>query len=262
MKKSAFKTTEQEGNTPILVVDKIGVIGEAIAQALSKDFLVILLTSREVKGKNKKIIHIPFKTKIPQVPENKYEKLFIVDDGNTVTRESVFSFIEKARETNAPLYFIGSIRNVDLEHADEIAASYKNAKVLVFGDLFDKHIFFDKGTSISRFILQARKLERIDVPGNGLSSSYPITFEDSIKLIIKASYLEVQQKVILLFYPHPITDISLANTFKKINPEIKVDYVKEKLSPKFFLIIVAMRPLPPVTKTLFMAFLETVERSL
>ena len=227
MKVPAFETTEQNDNSPVLIVDKIGVIGEALANDLSNDYLVVLLSAKDLKKKNKKIIYIPFKRSIPQAPDNYYQKIFIVDDGNSVTRESAVSFIDKARKTNAKLYFIGSIRNVDLESADEIV-SYSGAKVLIFGDLFDKNIFFDKDVSITRFILQARKLGKIDVPGNGLSLSYPITFNDTIKLIIKASYLEIPQKIILLFYPHPITDISLANTFQKINPEIKVDFVKER----------------------------------
>ena len=231
----ALITSEPSNLTLFLIVDKIGVIGEALAKEFSKDYLVVFASPNKPSGENKNIIHIPFKSKIPEVPDNNYSKIFILDDGESITRRSIFSFISKAREANIPLYFIGSIRNIDIKHADEVAKSYSNSKVLIFGDLFDKKIFFDKDSSISRFILQSRKNLKIEVPGNGLSLNFPISFGDTIKLIVKASHVDTSQKIILLFYPYPITDISLANTFKKINPDIKVDFVKEKREKKIYI---------------------------
>src|SRR3989344_5934161 len=229
-----LKTEEAKNNLPILIVDKIGAIGEELAKQFSSDFLVVLLSPNPVEAADRKIIHIPFKKRIPQVPDNNYSKIFIVDDGNLVTRESAFSFIEKAKETDSPLYFIGSLRNIDIKHSDQVVASYNKAKVLIFGDLFDKNIFFGEA-SINKFILQARKSGKIKVDGNGLSLSFPITFADTTKLIIKASYLEISQSIISLFSPHPITDISLANIFKKINPDISVDFGKEKKESEIYI---------------------------
>ncbi len=235
MNRSALKTHQKSDVTPILIVDKIGVIGLALAEAFSQDYLIVLVSPTGPADKNEKIIHIPFKKRIPKAPDNKYSKIFIVDDGRSVTRQSAFSFITKARETDSPLFFIGSIRNVDVKQADEIANSYSKAKVLIFGDLFDKNIFFDRNEAINRYIIQARKNSKILVDGNGLALSFPISFEDTIKLIIKASYLEIAQKIILLFYPHPITDISLANLFQKIDPDIAVDFTKERGSRQIYI---------------------------
>ncbi|MEK9176490.1 MAG: DUF4012 domain-containing protein [Patescibacteria group bacterium] len=235
MKVPALTAYQSKDLPLVLIVDKIGVIGEELAKSLSADYLVVFVSPEIIDKLNPNIIHIPFNKKIPQVPDNKYSKIFIVDDGQVVTRESAFSFIQIARDNNAQLFFIGSLRNIDVEHADEITSSYTNSKVLIFGDLFDKNIFFDKNTSISKYILQARKNSKIEVEGNGLSLNFPISFSDTIKLIVKASYLEITQKVILLFYPHPITDISLANTFQKINPDIKVDFIKEGVERKIYL---------------------------
>src|SRR3990167_3509293 len=195
MIRSALKSDKKH---PILIVDKIGAIGEELAKELSQDFLVVLLSPNPIEG-NAQIIHIPFKKRIPQVPSGNYSKIFVVDDGHSVTRESAFSFIEKARETNCPFFFIGSIRNVDVKHSDQLVSSYSNSKVLIFGDLFDKNLIFDRQTSINKFILQIRKTGKIEVEGNGLFLSFPIAFTDTIKLIIKAHYLEIAQKIILLF---------------------------------------------------------------
>lgn len=227
--------THEPNNLPlVLVVDKIGVIGQEITNYLCKDFLVVFASPSSPK-ENKNIIHVRFRKKIPQVPDYIYSKIFIVDDGNTITRQSAFSFIKKAKENNCPLFFIGSLRNIDVEHADQIINTYSNVKVLIFGDLFDKYMFFDKESSIGKYVLESRKNNKINVSGNGLALSFPISFNDTIKLIVKASYLDIAQKILFLFYPHPITDISLANTFKKINPEIKVDFVKEQKEYKIYM---------------------------
>lgn len=231
----ALKTVEFNSRGLILIVDKIGAIGEALAKEFSKDYVVVLVSSTNPQINNKSIIHIPFKRRIPEVPDNSYLKIFVVDDGESITRQSVFSFVSRARQGNIPLFFIGSVRNIDVEHADEVVRQYSGSKVLIFGDLFDKKIFFDKESSVSRYILQARKSQRIDVSGNGLGLSFPITFNDTIKLIVKASYVEIPQKIILLFPEHPTTDISLANIFQKINPDIKVDFSKEKKDKKIFI---------------------------
>ncbi len=236
MKASAQQIHEVSSSTPpILIVDKIGLIGEELAKEFSQDYLVVLVSPRKFSKTNGKVIHIPFNRRIPQVPNNRYSKIFVVDDGQKITRKSAFSFIEKAREGNAPLYFIGSVRNTDIKHADEIINSYSKSQVLIFGDLFDKNIFFDRSSSISKFSLQARKNERIIVEGDGLMLSYPVAFKDTIKLIIKASYLNISQKTILLFSPHPLTDISLASKFKKINPDIKIDFIKSKRKSEFYI---------------------------
>src|SRR5689334_10497013 len=144
----------------VLVVDKIGLLGNELAVSLAQDYLVIF-ASKIRPTENKNIVHIPFKGKIPVVPDNKYEKLFIIDDASTITKESVTSFISLARGNQAGLYFLTSIRNIDSQYAQSITGEYAGTRVLVFGDIFDKTLFFDKNSSVSRFILQARKNKRI-----------------------------------------------------------------------------------------------------
>lgn len=228
MRNPVLKTSERESELIILIVDKIGVIGERLSQELSNDYIIFFVSSKPPKNFNKKIIHIPFKGSIPKVPENAYFKTFIIDDGNSVTKESSFSFIKKAKTTNSLIYFLGSIRNIDLGHSDEIVKYYKRARVLLFGDLFDDEIIFDKNISVTKYLLEIKRKKEIKVRGEGLALNYPISFEDTIKLIIKATHIEIPQKVLLLFSKHPITDISLANTFQKIDPDIKVDFIKEE----------------------------------
>lgn len=235
MQTAPLTAHEKTTREPILIVDKIGVIGEKLSQELSKDYIVFFLSNRRLSEFNKNIIQIPFKGKIPKVVKNNYAKIFLIDDGQSITKESAFSFIKKAKLINSEVYFLGSIRNVDLKYSDEIIKSYEKVKVLIFGDLFDNEILFDRNSSITRFISEARKNKKIKVRGDGLSLNYPVSFDDSIKLIIKAIHIKIPEKAILLFPQHPITDISLANTFKKIDPEIDVDFINSVRSQNIYI---------------------------
>jgi len=225
MLNNSLTAQEKKPYQAILIVDKIGAIGDRLSHELSNDFIVFFVSNRPLSKSNKNIIQSSFKNSIPKVIKNNYTKIFIIDDGNEITRKSVFSFIDNAKLINADVYFLASIRNIDLKYADEIIEYYEKVKVLIFGDLFDNDILFDKNSSITRFIIQIKKNKKIKVRGDGLSLNYPISFTDTIKLIIKSVYIKVPKKSILLFSQHPITDISLANTFKKIDPFIDVDFV-------------------------------------
>jgi len=235
MKKPALKSEASDPSSAVLIVDKIGVVGEKLAEEFSKDFYVVLFSSRIPTSLNKKISFINFKNKIPKVPRNKYSKIFLIDDGRAITKESSFSFIKEARELGADFYFLGSVRNFDIKHTDELVKIYDKTKILVFGDLFDKEFIFDHDSSITKFILEAGNKKKIKVPGDGLAFSYPINFNDTIKLILKAVYLKIPEKIILLFYKSPITDISLAHLFQKIDPDIDIDFEKEIRNQNFFI---------------------------
>ena len=105
MKKPALRSENKTPDTAVLIVDKIGVIGEELANEFSKDYYVVFLSSRIPKKINDKINFIKFKGKIPKVPQNKFSKIFLVDDGASITKESSFSFIEEAKKLNSKFLF-------------------------------------------------------------------------------------------------------------------------------------------------------------
>src|SRR5262245_27058056 len=98
-----FVTSEKAQNTPVLIVDKNGKIGAALAQILQEEFLVVLVTSLEMDfGKN--IIHIPYHRKVPPIPGNTYPHVFIIYDGQKDVIDKLQAFVKKAKSTNANLF--------------------------------------------------------------------------------------------------------------------------------------------------------------
>lgn len=69
MNKSALKVKEKSPDSAILIVDKIGVIGEELSKEFSKDYYVLLVSNRVIKEQNRKITQIKFKGNIPKVPK-------------------------------------------------------------------------------------------------------------------------------------------------------------------------------------------------
>jgi hypothetical protein len=227
MKTPVLKTTLKNNKDIFLIVDRIGIIGQSLTDDFAKDFLVVFVSGTPPLKNNGNIIFVALTNKIPKVPDYIYTKMFIVDDGTKTTKETIPSFIKKAAELNCDLYFVSSIRDQDKVIGEKMLQEYPKTKLLLFGDLFDQKVLFDKNSTISKYIIFANSSGKILVEGNGLNLNYPISFKDTIKLIIKASYLYLPQNIILLFQPHPITDISLANTFRKIDPLLEVDYINK-----------------------------------
>ena len=48
----AFETTEKKHEYPILIVDKLGILGEALAKEISSESLVIFVSSRKIENDN------------------------------------------------------------------------------------------------------------------------------------------------------------------------------------------------------------------
>ena len=89
----AFETTEKKHEYPILIVDKLGILGEALAKEISSESLVIFVSSRKIENDN--IIHIPYVKKIPTIPDNTYSHIFIIDEYGVISKEFISSFIKK-----------------------------------------------------------------------------------------------------------------------------------------------------------------------
>ena len=88
----------EEKNKPILIVDKIGVLGRLIASELSKDLLVLLVSGgRKFDEDSRNIIHIPYLKKFAAIPDNTYSYIVIFDENDSGVEESFPAFIKNWR---------------------------------------------------------------------------------------------------------------------------------------------------------------------
>src|SRR5579859_7318137 len=101
-------TSEEIVKLPILIVDKKGFIGNALAGILRDQFLVVIVTSAEVQHHDN-VIQIPYKRKVPMIPDNAYSHIFIIFNGEGELLDMLASFEKKAEVIKARLFFIASV---------------------------------------------------------------------------------------------------------------------------------------------------------
>ncbi len=216
---------EKKTPLPILIVDKIGVIGESLAISLSEEALVVLVSQKKIYKNN--IIHIPYKNKFPVIPDNPYSHVFVVDDNVSSTRDALPSFLKKARDENTPFTYAANIYEIKKGLVDLIFDNYKKSKVALYGDVVCKNnAFFPNNINFA--IHQISKTGKICLSGSGLNSVYPVTFEDLILGIMEVAFgTDKEYKIYNLFPNHDITMLSFAKAFLTQNPNLKLDFKKE-----------------------------------
>lgn len=233
---------EEKQSLPILIVDKKGIIGTELADKLKKQFLIVLVSPEQVPVDGKEpevdtnIIHIPYRRKVPIIPDNTYSHIFVFYNGEKEILDMLPAFMKKAKETGDKLFFLTS-----LTHSSETLFRrfahplYQSITVLLYGEVFDNKI--SSPNIVNLFIYQAVKYGRIVIPNEGLGKLYPIYLEDLLIVVIAAAFAtELKRGNLFIFPRHPFTEISVARAFQKINPDLKIDFSRRKISELNFYI--------------------------
>jgi hypothetical protein len=208
---------------PILVVDKKGIIGDELAKKLREESLVVFVSKKAPQDTNN-IIHVPFLKKFPTIPDNPYSYIFLVDEEYSITKDTITSFAKKAENDNSKLLLITNLDH--LEKTLELIALSDVIKVSYLGDVFGKDYIVDPRTYVNKFIASVKSSGRIDIEGDGTKETRPIYIEDAVFGIIDALLGEADnEKIFYIFPKHKITLLSLAHSFQKIEPDIKIDFI-------------------------------------
>jgi hypothetical protein len=227
---TALITTEKKQNYPILIIDKHGLIGEALVEKLKEDSLIVLVTSLKLNFSNN-VIHIPYAKKFPTIPDNIYSHIFIIDESPNFFKEVFTSFLNKAKNDKSDLITIFNLFEKEDSLIEKIT-EYKKAKIILYGDVFGEKTL-DKNSYINKFIYQIKTVGKIDIPDNGLKTIYPVYFEDLINGILEASFTTLDnEKIVNIFPKQGITLISLVRLFQKIDPTIKINFSKTEKDEK------------------------------
>ncbi len=234
-KRPILITSEDVSKLPVLIVDKKGVIGAALASALREQFLIVVVTAH-ILEKHDNVIHIPYHKKIPIIPDNTYSHIFVVYNGEKELLDMLSAFEEKAEAVKARFLFITTLLYSTRALFDRIKRSEcKLMQTVLVGETFDNNI--TEANEINYFIHQVRVYGRIEVPKEGLGILYPIFFEDMLTAIIALAFaVERPKEIIYLFPHHNYDEITLARTMQKIDPLMKVDFSKKQSVSRNFYI--------------------------
>jgi len=201
---------------PILVVDKKGIIGEAICQELVSRSLVIYVSQKQPQLRE--VEFVMFGREAPVIPNYIYSHIIVIDDGYT-PESHLDEFAKKAEKDRASLVFTTNLA--------KLASFYKRAKdslgrakIVVLGDIISRSV-------CPLLVYSAIKFGRIKIANDGLSKTYPVFLGDVVSGIIDATFdKNTKTSVFCLFPKHPPTELSLARQIQKANPTVQVDFTK------------------------------------
>ncbi|HVF69099.1 MAG TPA: DUF4012 domain-containing protein [Xanthomonadales bacterium] len=239
-------TSEENNALPVLVIDKKGFVGSALSEKLKEQFLVVLVSGKQLEFHHN-IIHIPFHKKTPVIPDNTYSHIFIFYNGEEEILSMLPALVAKANSSKGKVFFL-----TPLLHSSQALFArlsnhlYHSVNVMVFGEVFDGQI--STGNMVNLFIHQARRYGRLEIPNEGIGKIYPVFIDDLLAVIIATAFShETMSKRIFAFPRFAFTEMTVARIFQKINPTIKMDFSKRKLrNPEYFI--------PPEGKYVFKSY--------
>lgn len=228
MNHTALISLEKKHEYPILIIDKKGILGESLANEFKNESLVVLV-SKSIVDQDENILHIPFVKKFPVIPDNTYSHIFLIDESLDVSKDILRPLIKKAKNDNAFIFIAISIEFANDEFIKTILGSYDNAKVVIIGDIFSQNEIYNPKTKINKFIYQIKAVGRIEVPEDGGQETQPVFYDDVIKGLLEAAFLEDKNyKLYYLFPKHKITLLMLAHMFQKKEPDLRISFIREK----------------------------------
>src|ERR1035437_6256133 len=226
---TAQVNNETSQSRPILIVDKQGRLGEALANELKSQALIVYC-SRFAPQAAENIVYVPFDKQVPIIPDNNYSHIFLIDEEFEITKDVIKAFLKKAEQDKAFLVVAISERFVKNSFPLDFISSYDKIKLVILGEIFKKNSSYDQDSAIGNYINSIKKNGKIDVPGDGTALIAPVLFEDAVFGILETVFGTEENKLFYLFPKHRITLLSLAHIFQKQNPDIKIDFIKENKS--------------------------------
>ncbi len=226
MNQPLLVTTEARQDMPALLIDKKGILGKALSEKLREEFLVVFV-SQEPPEQTKNIIHIPYRKKIPVIPDHGYSYVFCVYNGEKELLEILPSLIKKAEQDKAKIVFITDARYGSPYLFKKMPHTYHKLAIVLYGQLFGGEE--TKDNPLSSLLASLKEHGQVDVPNNGFRKLYPVLLDDVVSGIITAAFASQNAvRTFLLFPRYPLTEISVVRILQKINPGLSFHFTARK----------------------------------
>lgn len=226
-KRQLWVTKEYSQNHPVLIIDKKGTLGEVLVKKLCKEFLVIFVTEKEVEI-TKNIIHISYKNKLPEIPNNSFSHMFVFYSEEREILAYLPSFIHKASQIHSLVFFLTASRTIEEKQVKRfLEHPYVGFHLFLYGDLFSSKELLEN--RVSHLLHQAKTYGTITLDNDGLRKLYPVSVEDTVSALITAVFAQsLKERLLLIFHPQGVTELSFARALQQINPLLKLNFRKQK----------------------------------
>ncbi len=236
MKKSLFGVMNSQGSHtddgPILIYDREGFVGNGLVEKLQEtlvDWPTVLVSEQKgVAAYRKNVVFVPIKKRVPSLPSAIYSLFFVFYEPEKNMDELFFEFSKKAKKDKARFILIALLQHANDPGLQRLCREYKTTALVLLGDVFGKQIPLDSPDTINRFFSQARQSGRVELEHSGMRKTTPVYFDDAINGLLKVAFGAPMgiSSVFCLFPKHPPTELMLAHMLQKIEPLIRVDFIK------------------------------------
>ncbi len=215
MKKPMLEVIEKKNGSQekILIVDKGEFIGEKLNEKITKDF------------SDWQVFFFQLGKKIPAIPDLVYSTIFFISHEKNVISEFLPLFVQKAKKDGARLIIGLALKDYDVSFASDLASSYKNISLVIFGEILGEDYSFDQTSNANIILAQAKKAGKISLSNMGVYPTFPVFIDDLIEALIKAAFTRLKNFSIFFAFPkHPPTGLRIAHMLQKIEPTLKIDF--------------------------------------
>lgn len=224
MTPQAFTVSEEKNsNILCLLVDKQNMLGSAIVQK-AREMKIVLVTAQEESSSGNMLV-VPYIHKVPEIPEGSYTHMFFVWDGKEDTFAILEPLLKKAALEKTRFVFLTDYHFYSSKLGGYIQQLYPQTVTIILGDVFGKSTYQSR---VDTFFRQAHAEGIVRLGNVGLHMIYPVLFEDTVDQVINIGFGIFRKSLCLAFMQHGMTELSLVHVLEKVNPLIKVDFLKDE----------------------------------
>lgn len=220
-------TTEQKNTRAVLIIDSKGIIGEGLAHLIKQAFNVVLATKTKPKNTDG-ISHTLFTKKTSSLLSSSYAYIIIIDEDCSLEKKELEKVFKKSKIDNTNVFLGVKHALINEKLFRETVLKYENIKLGIFGDIVAESFIFDAKSKIGKLILNIKQFGKIDIENSGAEELFPVLLTDVLDAILEICFNTHKEKTYYILPKTPISMLSLATTFKKNYPDIKLDFYKSK----------------------------------
>ncbi len=220
-------TNEESSQLPLLIVDKKGMIGDALQRKFREQFLTVFVSAAPQEV-HENIIGVHWRKRLPTIPDNLYSHIFVIYNGEKELLDMLPGFVQKARESKGKVIVITSLLYSSIKLFAYLQhQAFQDIKIVLYGETFGP-----QSTEVNEmnFLLeQVKNYGRIELANAGLNKLFPVLIEDVIEVVHATAFAnQYHHRLVFAFSHHPFTQVSVARLLQKIDPLLKTDFKKGK----------------------------------